>query len=87
MKGIHNNKIKSQHNKNELKLKWMNYKVATKYLGTMLTKQHCIHEENKSRLNFWNAFYHKVPQLLSSRPLPKNAKIKIWMGVKPGLSQ
>ena len=48
-----------------------------KYLGTRLTNQNYIREEIKSRLKLWNACYHSVQNLLSSRLLYKNLKIKI----------
>jgi len=49
-----------------------------KYLGTTLTHQHSIAEEIKSRLRLGNASYHSVQNLLSSRLLSKNLKIKIY---------
>ena len=52
-----------------------------KYLGTTLTNQNSIAEENKSRLQSGNAFYHSVQNLLSSRMLSKNLKIKIYRTV------
>ena len=64
-----------------------------KYLGTTLTHQNSIPEEIKSRLRSGNACYHSVQNLLSSRLLSKNLKIKIYrtiifllfcMGVKLG---
>jgi len=64
-----------------------------KYLGTTLTHQNSIAEEIKSRLRPGNACYHSVQNLLSSRLLSKNLKIKIYttkillffcMGVKLG---
>jgi hypothetical protein len=64
-----------------------------KYLGTTLTDQNSIQEEIKSRLKLGNACYHLVQNLLSSRLLSKNLKIKIYrtiilpvvcMSVKPG---
>jgi len=48
-----------------------------KYLGTTLTDQNSIQEEIKSRLKLRNACYHSVQNLLSSRLLSKNLKIKI----------
>jgi len=48
-----------------------------KYLGTTLTIQNSIREEIKSRLRSGNACYHSVQNLLSSRLLSKNLKIKI----------
>jgi hypothetical protein len=49
-----------------------------KYLGTTLTDQNYIHEENKSRLNSGNACYHSVQSLLSSHLLSRNLKVKIY---------
>jgi hypothetical protein len=49
-----------------------------KYLGTTLTKQNDIRDEIKSRLNSENACYYSVQNLLSSRLIPKNLKIKIY---------
>ena len=45
-----------------------------KYLGTALTNQNPIQEEIKSRLNLGN---YSMQNLLSSRMLSKNLKIKI----------
>jgi hypothetical protein len=47
-----------------------------KYLGATLTDQNCIHEEIRNRLNSGNACYHAVLDLLSSRLLSRNVKIK-----------
>ena len=64
-----------------------------KYLGTTLTNQNSIAEEIKSRLRSGSACYHSVQNLVSSRLLSKNLKIKIYrtilcllfcMGVKLG---
>jgi len=64
-----------------------------KYLGTTLINQNSIAEEIKIRLASRIACYHSVQNLLSSRLLPKNSKIKIYrtiilpvfcMGVKLG---
>jgi hypothetical protein len=49
-----------------------------KYLGMTLTDQNSIQEEIKSRLKLGNAYYHSVQNLLSSRLLSKNLKIKIY---------
>ena len=48
-----------------------------KYLGKNLTNQNSIPEEIKSRLRSGNACYHSVQNILSSRLLSKNLKIKI----------
>jgi hypothetical protein len=50
-----------------------------RYLGTTLTNQNSIQEEGKSRLKSGNACYYSVQNLLSSRLLSKNLKIKIHM--------
>jgi len=49
-----------------------------KYLGTTLTNKNSISEEINSRLRSGNACYHSVQNLLSSRLLSKNLKIKIY---------
>jgi len=48
------------------------------YLGTTLRNQNSIAEEIKSRLKSGNACYHSVQNILSSRLLSKNLKIKIY---------
>jgi hypothetical protein len=48
-----------------------------KYLGMTVTNQNLIQEKIKRRLNSGNACYHSVQNLLSSRPLSKNIKIRI----------
>jgi hypothetical protein len=54
-------------------------KVAKfKYLGATLTDQNGILEEIRSRLNSGNTCYHAVQNLLSSRQLSRNVKIKIY---------
>jgi len=45
---------------------------------TTITDQNSIQEEIKSRLKLGNACYHSVQNLLSSRLLSKNLKIKIY---------
>jgi len=52
-----------------------------KYLGTTITNQNSIAEEIKSRLKSGNACYHSVQNLLFSRLLSKNLKIKIYRTV------
>jgi hypothetical protein len=49
-----------------------------KYLGATLTDQNSIQEEIKSRLKIRNACYYSVQNLLSSRLLYRNLKIKIY---------
>jgi len=49
-----------------------------KYLGTTLKNQNSIQEEIKSRLKVGNACYYSVQNLLSSRSLSKNLKIKTY---------
>jgi hypothetical protein len=49
-----------------------------KYLETTLTNQNLIVEEIKRRLNFVNACYHSVQNLLSYCLLSQNLKIRIY---------
>jgi hypothetical protein len=49
-----------------------------KYLGTTLTDQNSSQEEVKSRSKLGNACYYSVQNLLSSRLLSKNLKIRIY---------
>ena len=49
-----------------------------KNLETTLTNQNSIAEEIESRLRLGNTCYHSVQNLLSSRLLSKNLKIKIY---------
>jgi hypothetical protein len=46
------------------------------YFGTTLTNQSLIQEEIKRRLNSGNVCYHSVQNLLSSRLLSKNVKLR-----------
>jgi hypothetical protein len=48
-----------------------------KYFGTTVTNQNLIQEEIR-RLNPGNACYHSVQNLLTSRLLSKNVKIRIY---------
>jgi hypothetical protein len=52
-----------------------------KYLGTTLTNQNDIHDEIKSRLNSGYTCYYSVQNLLTSRLISKNLKIKIYKTV------
>jgi hypothetical protein len=45
-------------------------------LGTTITNENLIQEEIKRRLNSGNAYYQSVQNLLSSRLLSKNLKIR-----------
>jgi hypothetical protein len=49
-----------------------------RYLETTVTNQNFIQEEIKSRLDSGNACYHSVQNILSSRLLSKNLKIRIY---------
>jgi hypothetical protein len=55
-----------------------------KYLGTTLTYKNSIQEEIKSRLKLGNACHHSVQNVLSSRLLSKNLKIKIYRTTSRG---
>ena len=52
-----------------------------KYLGTTLTDQNSNQEEIKGRLKLGNACFYSVQNLLSSRLLSKNLKIKIYRNI------
>jgi hypothetical protein len=49
-----------------------------KYLGITVANQNLTQEEIKSRLNSGNACYNSAQNLLSSRLLSKNGKIRIY---------
>jgi hypothetical protein len=51
------------------------------YFGTTVTDQHLIQDEIKRRLNSCKVCYHSVPNLLSSRLLSKNVKIRIYKSI------
>jgi hypothetical protein len=46
---------------------------------TTITNQNFIQEEDKRKLNSGNACYHSVQNLLCSRFLSKNLKIRIYV--------
>jgi hypothetical protein len=52
-----------------------------KYLGTPVTNQNLIQEEIKRRLNSGNACYHSVQNLLSSRLLSENVKVRTYKSI------
>jgi hypothetical protein len=52
-----------------------------KYLETTVRNQNLIQEEIKRRLVSGNACYHSVHNLLSSRPLSKNVKVRIYQTI------
>jgi hypothetical protein len=51
------------------------------YLGMTVTNQNLIQEDIKRRLNSGNACYHSVQNLLSSRLLSKNVKVRVYKTV------
>jgi hypothetical protein len=51
------------------------------YLGMTVRNQNLIQEEIKRRLNSGNACYHSVQNILSSRLLSKNLKIRIYKSI------
>jgi hypothetical protein len=55
--------------------------AKSKHLGMTLTNKNEIHDEIKSTLNVGNASYYSVKNLLSSRLISKNLKIKIYRTV------
>jgi hypothetical protein len=55
--------------------------IFFRYLGTTITNRNLIQEEIKRRLNSGNAYYHSVQNLLSSRLLSRNLKIRIYENI------
>jgi hypothetical protein len=76
----------SRHQKaglnNDIKVANRSFENVTqfKYLGTTVTNQNLIQEESK-RLNWGDACYHSVQNLLFSRLLFKIVKIRIYKAV------
>jgi hypothetical protein len=56
----------------------MNNIAVRAYFGTTITNQNLIQEEIKRGLNSGNVCYYSVQNLLSSRLLSKNIKIRIY---------
>jgi hypothetical protein len=52
-----------------------------RYLGMTVTNQNLVQEEIKNRLNSGIDCYHSVQNLLSSRLLPKNVKIRLYRNI------
>jgi hypothetical protein len=52
-----------------------------KYLGSTVTSLNLIQEEIERRLTSGNACYHSIQNLLSSRFLHKNLKIRMCMTI------
>lgn len=53
----------------------------SKYLGPTVMKQNWMYEEIKGKRNSENVNHHSVQNLLPSRSLPKNMKIKIQISL------
>jgi hypothetical protein len=52
--------------------------AQVKYLRITVNNQNLIQEEIKMRLNWGDACYHSIQNLLSSRLLSKNLKFRIY---------
>jgi hypothetical protein len=58
--------------------RWFEIVAQFRYLGMTITNQNLVQKERKKSPNSGNARYHSVHNLLSSRPLSKNIKIRIY---------
>jgi hypothetical protein len=58
--------------------RWFENMTQFRYLGTTITNENLIQEAIERRLNFGNACYNSVQNLLSSRLLYENIKIRIY---------
>jgi hypothetical protein len=69
-----------KNRKNKIKIANSSFENVSqlKYLGTTDTNKNFIQEEIKRGLNTGNACYYSVQNLLSSRLLSKNVKIRIY---------
>jgi hypothetical protein len=73
---FHNQNARQNH---DIKINGRCFEIVAKFrfLGTTITNQNLIQEEIKRGLNSDNSSYHSVNNLLSSRLLCKNTKIRI----------
>jgi hypothetical protein len=70
--------LTTPHRKKISLLRKRSQSLGPGYLGTTITNQNLIQEEIKRRLNSGNACYHSVRNLLSSRLVSENIKIRIY---------
>jgi hypothetical protein len=66
-----------QNRDNKIANRFFEYAAQFRYLGTAVTKRNLIQAEIKWRLNLGNASYHSVNNILFSRLLSKNVKIRM----------
>jgi hypothetical protein len=69
----------SRHQNADIEIANRSFENASqlKYLGSTVTNQNLTQKEIKSRLNSGNACYHSAQNLLSSRLLSKNVRIRV----------
>jgi len=51
---------------------------SSQIMGLSVFRKSCVYEEMKNSLDSGNAYFHSVPNLLSSNLLYKNMKIKTY---------